>query len=1231
MNVSFWKINLLSVCIFSAFAFTGCTDELKPELIDGGGSADGNSLVIRIPLPSDQLRSRAAETRADYDINDTEGIINDLHLILYDVTDLENATSSTTEKPVYDYSWTAQEVNNLKVGEDGYVTEKIVGLDRSKKYRLYVVANLDGQEYTDNAFSTKVNEVNLKRLIFDWTKLPDPKNLPMVFESGVITPQKDGTITANMKIAAVKVRCSIIYDGRAQGNSSGVMNSGLQITGVTVSNSANEAYVIKNENHYSTRTGDPISITSGKHYDVSDKALSAYYQPDNTSTSEITDKVILTGLSEKTADWHNPWVYQTVIYLPERYVNETANDVKATSVTFSAEIYDASSKEKIEDKEYIIPNVTNVSGTEETLDTPRGTFYDWVATVSSPYNPMELDVTVSEWNTVNLVYKIHGPYELVVEKTENLEVKAGDWSTMGFRSDIPDDAIGFEFPQIVISGDYGGDNSTPIDFYVADVIDPSTMFDDEGNRYEFPDNWESHIRIRVNDQIPYRLLRKFKPNGEGQEEEGYEDPEGKIIKLKDLNYFHVVAGNLHKLINVNPLTLDAYLDITPEVIEIDMQQIFASGEYAKNIEIRYQTNVNYLNDEGEPGELTITDPYGLFAGIGEGALKINTEEGLFDTSKTDDIPDSTGKIYTLNTGHKTGTFTLELTGLLDGLDFWNKEQEFSFTMTLDPKDFPELKEDLIKTVTIRIKPYTTNYIIHFRDNEKAWNNPHVYVYQLLTLPSDLHKEDNDLWEFYGDDNINSWADLAGKIVGYANEDNGMAYNGGIQYLFSNNVSFRGWKGYGGPDINDPKATPVYYKTTGNYNNNTTVDQKYEDGFTMGFVIYGNEFLDNGKKQWGSQYATWSGPTRNQRYNFDVNLNEDHENSMKSHGVWSYFCASCQDLNSDYNEGNNYRGFPGIGMEKEDDGWWKYTLTGVAMPGRTMMIFCDGHDGLANPDNRNVAHRWPGDYEAGVALFDYADHEGWLLFDGDALNSDQKFVDNKPTNVNPLNFKHMVKGFKIDWKKPQWCTNIAQAGSNVNISGDKFSKDCEIKWDEVNKFFFVELNGKEASNFQNDFKIKVILNMDGDKTITLTPNNFIKLEDGTYSCHMKTEFELKEKIYIAWFDGNKVEALKDPSITEITEIKSFWDDNDWEHYAGYGESSKKRARYQSALITVDDVNKDHDYNKTHPLTNKQAIKVTPYQGSDNTEMGYVRIDIFNLQQYWSPTLNCYHINYHEWPK
>ena len=92
-------------------------------------------------------------------------------------------------------------------------------------------------------------------------------------------------------------------------------------------------------------------------------------------------------------------------------------------------------------------------------------------------------------------------------------------------------------------------------------------------------------------------------------------------------------------------------------------------------------------------------------------------------------------------------------------------------------------------------------------------------------------------------------------------------------------------------------------------------------------------------------------------------------------------------------------WPGVKMKEdtENPGWFYFDLPALAEPDKTLIMFAEGHDG---PSGANVAqYRYPAHMVPGVPLYDYADKDGWFLYD--YMKGDQnEFVDDKP-NISDL--------------------------------------------------------------------------------------------------------------------------------------------------------------------------------------------------------------------------------------
>lgn len=300
-------------------------------------------------------------------------------------------------------------------------------------------------------------------------------------------------------------------------------------------------------------------------------------------------------------------------------------------------------------------------------------------------------------------------------------------------------------------------------------------------------------------------------------------------------------------------------------------------------------------------------------------------------------------------------YNVNFRDLNSGNEIWKEEKVLTFDVTgKDPNGIEKTT-----SVKVVITPMMLNYKIHFKSAVQSWSHPHIYVYQCLEFPAD--------WPgTYTPSQEVSPISLASKPIGYRDGSNFLA---ALEYSFTGAVAFRGW--------DYPANQNELYSPTG-------VTRPFDGYFAQGFYIF-----SNGSNTWDVSKTT----VANIRYSYDMDFCEEHREEIVS------TCPYCKWDTSTMN-----RLWPGIMMKPEGDGWYEFELTGIANPGRTLIMFASGHSGLDTFKDTDffTKYQFPGSYSGasvvGVPLFDFPSKEGWLLYNGnmeDRINN--QFSSTKPTN------------------------------------------------------------------------------------------------------------------------------------------------------------------------------------------------------------------------------------------
>lgn len=194
--------------------------------------------------------------------------------------------------------------------------------------------------------------------------------------------------------------------------------------------------------------------------------------------------------------------------------------------------------------------------------------------------------------------------------------------------------------------------------------------------------------------------------------------------------------------------------------------------------------------------------------------------------------------------------------------------------------------------------------------------------------------------------------LASQPVGYKD---GNDYYAALEYSFTGALAFRGW--------DYPANYNLIYNSEGQA-------LSFDGDKSKGFYVFSTPDIN----------ASWFAVNRNkERYNFNMDFCATYREEIE--------CTDCK---------NNINPlWPGIRMKEESGGWYKFELTGIATPGKALIMFADGHKYEQN------MNRFPGDSQVGVPLFDYPSKEGWFLYN--SVETDRITNQFSPTKPEPIKY------------------------------------------------------------------------------------------------------------------------------------------------------------------------------------------------------------------------------------
>lgn len=289
----------------------------------------------------------------------------------------------------------------------------------------------------------------------------------------------------------------------------------------------------------------------------------------------------------------------------------------------------------------------------------------------------------------------------------------------------------------------------------------------------------------------------------------------------------------------------------------------------------------------------------------------------------------------------TGEMELRISynGLNSNALLWQEDHDMKIHIKgVDASGNPIMDDDnnpIESIINLYVRTSYDIYRIHLK--AAGWNHPHIFVYQCLQLPAGFNYTNGG---------------TRGQIVGQGPSNQETA---AMEYDFTGAIAFKGWSTTPGSD---------------NYPNNPgTVNQ------TSHFFNFNSD---------------WQASTSNSDFDkhyVQVDFAQSHRDKLKQRNGACTVCTG-EKIPSNW---------PGIEMlpdpdaEKAKAGWWYFDLSGVAEPGKALIMFTD----CKVNEHAENGNRYPAHLQPGVALFDYPTKEGYF----DVASSAKRFTSEDPDDEN----------------------------------------------------------------------------------------------------------------------------------------------------------------------------------------------------------------------------------------
>lgn len=362
---------------------------------------------------------------------------------------------------------------------------------------------------------------------------------------------------------------------------------------------------------------------------------------------------------------------------------------------------------------------------------------------------------------------------------------------------------------------------------------------------------------------------------------------------------------------------------------------------------------------------------------------------------------------------------------------WQKDKDMQVLVNGLDKDGNAISNNGVAvqcSVGVYVRTSYDVYRIHLY--APGWNHPHIFVYQCLQLPADV--------------NYTNGAKKS-QVVGHDKD------NTAFEYDFTGAVAFKGWYVGSFNNPNAPGSTDNYFWL-------------FNDGTSW------NPTRSSNVKDYDKHYYT-------------MDFAKDHRDQIRTLNNGRSYCTVCTGTDFPSN-------WPGIHMRPDEDkpansGWWYFELSGVADPGKALVMFTDCGDNNHDWGSWMEAVRYPKEKQPGVALFDYPTKEGWFVYTN-AVSTGLSFISEdpgvKPNIVTPNN-PTTTTTFEVGKTYALVFNGSAQIWAWAE--GDSYSENKGQSWDSQPIYNGVfEFTPTKAGNTSMTYKVNK-----GDAETTLPVGEF----------------------------------------------------------------------------------------------------------------------------------------------